>query len=147
MDLIELIKFFPLIKRQKTIYFPMIWGGNRSSLIRWNSLNSRSEICQPFFSLFWNAFNRLQCRVSLEAVIYGTKYSRAGQVKFLEDSLLKNLKGYGLLMIFYKGCYRQMLLGRLLNILSHILLLICFICFPMFFTGISTFMILKFFES
>ena len=29
--------------------------------------------------------------------MYGTKYSRIDQVKFVEDSLLKNLKGYGLL--------------------------------------------------
>ena len=31
------------------------------------------------------------------SVIFGTKYSRMDQVKFVEDSLLKNSKAYGLL--------------------------------------------------
>ena len=57
---------------------------------------------------------------------YGTKYSRMDQVKFVEDNLLKNMKWYGLpkrkQTISLQGYLPQILLGPVLNTLSHIAL-------------------------
>ena len=62
---------------------------------------------------------------SEEAIMYGTKYSRVGQVKFVENSLFKNLKWCGLYSVltrlyhikFCRGCLPQILLGPFLNTL------------------------------
>ena len=63
----------------------------------------------------------------IQDVVYGTKYSRMDQVKFVEDSLYKIRKDMVCLgrpypFNFFKGCLPQILLGPFLNTLSHITL-------------------------
>ena len=60
-----------------------------------------------YFSTPWK---RLFC-ISL----FGTKYSRVDQVKFVEDSLSRPYP-----FNFFKGYLPQILLGPLLNTLSHL---------------------------
>ena len=49
-------------------------------------------------------------------MIYGTKYSRIDQVKFVEGSLSRPYP-----LKIFKGCLPQILLGPFFNILSYIL--------------------------
>ena len=60
----------------------------------------------------------------ITAVTYGTKYSRVDQVKFVEDSLQKIWRDMVLNRPYpfnvFQGCLSQILLGPLLNTLSHI---------------------------
>ena len=60
-------------------------------------------VVYPFFSNIWD------------------KVFKNGPSKICGRQPLKNSKGYGLLIKFFKGCLPQILLGPFLNTLSYIL--------------------------
>ena len=58
----------------------------------------------------------------LHQTSFGTKYSRVAELKFVEDSLKRQLKSRPHSFIFFKGCLPQVLLGPFLNTLSYLVM-------------------------